>query len=58
MDPLIAPCALRAAPCGLAPGLTSSGWVDVTIACLLLLSSAGMQITFSDALWMKKEGIE
>lgn len=28
-------------------GLTSSGWVDVTIACLLLLSSAGMQITFS-----------
>lgn len=28
-------------------GLTSCGWVDVTIACLLLLSSAGMQITFS-----------
>eukprot|EP00435_Cladocopium_sp_Y103_P032323 s977_g8.t1 len=28
-------------------GLTSSGRVDVAIACLLLLSSAGMQITFS-----------
>ena len=47
---------LSPSTCCLVPGLTSCGWVDVTIACLLLLSSAGMQITFSDAWWEGLEG--